>query len=576
MFLWVRPTWYHASMIFASGIACPSRRALCCLLVLLVVLTGGCFSPRPETDNFMPVSTVRETPATSRDFTVPTFPEEAPVSGELRMLLPDPDSYHPLEVSDRRYRQILPLLHDSLFTWTANGALTFGLVQTAAWSDGQTSLVLSLRQGQRWQDSDEEITAADVVATLEAILRRPASPWYAGLDRVRRIASLDQFRVEISLGRPDPYLVYALTFPVLKASWLAGDHGRFSPSSGPYRAIELSSEGGLVLERNPAYPGSQDYLVPRIRIRFYRDIADASRAMLDDEADLLALDREGYARMHRSGALSISRFPCERYYYVHYLAEEGRPLANTGLFRAVKAELTDLSSAGTSRAGRAQAAWKPLPTLATFALPFVPTFASVWPAATRLFAGSPFKEAADWSPNPESAPLRLIHLHAAFDETLAQALARRLEEVGIRVEVAGLGAETYDQAIAAGSYDLCLASRDLGHVPDPLWLYAPGSGHGPDPGYEWSGAAPTDWTETLVALRHYRLPAGVLEPFADPAWRGLVAACEADGPFSSIGFLYEGVILGDRLQGPQPRNCYRPYALIEENWTWSGSSLLPE
>ncbi|MDI9498093.1 MAG: ABC transporter substrate-binding protein [Bacillota bacterium] len=563
-------------MIFIPSIAGPPRRAFCCILILLVVLTGGCFSPPPESDGSTTDPEAREASGTAQEYAVPTFPEEAPVSGELRMLLPEPDSYYPLEVRDRRYRQILPLLHDSLFTWTANGALTFGMVETAAWTDSQTSLVLSLRPGQRWQDSDDEITAADVVATLEAILRQPASPWYAGLDRVRRIASLDQYRVEISLSRPDPYLVYALTFPVLKAGWLAGDRSSFPPSSGPYRATGLSREEGLVLERNPAYPGSADYLVPRIRIRFYRDIADASRAMLDDEADLLALDQEGYARMHRSGALSISRFPCERYFYVHYQAGEGRALANADLFRAVKAELTDLSSGRTSRAGRAQTAWEPQPLLATFALPFVPTFASVWPAATQLFAGSSLKDAAGWTPDPEAAPLRLIFRHGDFDETLAEALARRLETVGIRIEVAGLGAETYDNAIADQAYDLCLASCELGHIPDPLWLYAPGSGHGPEPGYEWSQAAPSDWTESLAALRRYRLPAGVLEPFADPAWRELVAACEAEGPFSSIGFLYEGVILGDRLQGPQPRNCYRPYALIEENWTWSGSSLSPE
>lgn len=540
------------------------------------MLTGGCFLPGSQTTQSVQPPVPQESLETSAPVTVPTFPRETPVSGELRMLLPEPDSYHPLEVTSRRYRQILPLLYDSLFTWTANGALDFGLVQTAAWSENRTSLVLSLRQGQKWPDSEEELTAADVVATLQAIMNRPDSPWYPGLNQVRRIASLDQYRVEISLHRQDPYLVYALTFPVLKAGWLAGDHGSFSPSSGPYRAVGLSREEGLVLEQNPGYPGSRDYLIPRIRIRFYSDFADASRAILDDRADLLPLATEDYGLMHRSGALSISRFPGTTFYYVHYQAQEGKPLANRHLFLAVKAELTDLSSAATSRAGRALAAWEPLPFLATFALPFVPTFASVWPAATRLFTGSSLTDDDGWTPAPEAAPLRLIYSHGSIRERLAEALARRLENAGIRAEAVGLGAETYDEAIAEGNYDLCLASREINHIPDPLWLYDTASSHGPEPGHEWSQETPTDWEKALGDLGRYRLPVGILEPFADPDWRRRVAACELEGPFSSIGFLYEGIILGDRFQGPQPRNSYRPYALIEENWTWSGSSLSPE
>ena len=522
------------------------------------------------------------TTATSRPLTALTPPTQSseqatetqprPVSGTLRLDLPGPNSFDPLRVTSSAYRQLLPLLYSSLFRIGPDGTLEAQLVASYDWQGDRRRLSLRLRDDYGWSD-EGQIGAGDVIATLEAIRRTPDSPWYAGVSRIRRATALDDQQLELDFAQADPFALYGLTFPVLRGDWLRGERRTFAPSSGPYRAARVEGNEAIGLSQNVGYPEQAQLLIPEIELRFTSSFESSVSRMLDDHIDLLPMQPQHYLTYHRSGHLSMQRFASRRFYYLHYgLSEGGAFDAESGLFEQVKALLTDISNAAAVPAGLTLEHWLPRELIEPFALPIVPTFASGWPAATRLFTEHPLTFDPDYQYPEGRSALRLIHAHEPFSQMLASRIIERLAAYGIRAEASDLGAEDYDEAIAEGDYDLCLAYNSLGDIPDPLWLYSPTSGHGPETGQSWSAKSPLGWSRALAALRSYRLPEGIDDPFQDPNWATLVSNCERLGPFTSLGCLYEGMIYGERVQGPRPRNAFNPLGRIEEMWIWSGPS----
>ena len=145
-------------------------------------------------------------------------------------------------------RVLCEALYEGLFEVTDNFTAENVLCESYE-SDG-TTFTFRLRGDVAFW-SGEMLTAADVVASLQAAWHNDSSPFYNRLTEVSSIEAMDDQTVRIVLTSPNVYFPRLLDIPIYRAG--SADSGSFADGTGPYRPVE--QQGRWTLEANENWHG---------------------------------------------------------------------------------------------------------------------------------------------------------------------------------------------------------------------------------------------------------------------------------------------------------------------------------
>ena len=145
-------------------------------------------------------------------------------------------------------RVLCEALYESLFEVTSN--FTAENVLCESYEGDGTTFAFTLR-GDVTFWSGEPLTAADVVASLEAAHYNESSPFYNRLTEVSSIEAVGTNQVRIVLSSPNINFPRLLDIPIYREG--SADSGSFADGTGPYRPVE--GENQWTLEANENWHG---------------------------------------------------------------------------------------------------------------------------------------------------------------------------------------------------------------------------------------------------------------------------------------------------------------------------------
>lgn len=145
-------------------------------------------------------------------------------------------------------RVLCEALYEGLFEVTSN--FTAENVLCESYEGDGTTFTFTLR-GDVTFWSGEPLTAADVVASLEAAHYNESSPFYNRLTEVSSIEAVGTNQVRIVLSSPNINFPRLLDIPIYRED--SADSGSFADGTGPYRPVE--GENQWTLEANENWHG---------------------------------------------------------------------------------------------------------------------------------------------------------------------------------------------------------------------------------------------------------------------------------------------------------------------------------
>ncbi|NJP39478.1 hypothetical protein HCH52_00155 [Oscillospiraceae bacterium HV4-5-C5C] len=547
---------------------------------------------------------------------------QTPVSGTLRLAYELPSDYDPLATTDDSYRDLLPLLYQSLFRVDQTQGLQGQLCVEAAWQDQGLTLAIELSEGMYFADG-QPVQAADIAASYQLIGELADSPYKEGLSNVASIEITGDKQLSIHLKQADPWLCYALTFPVLPASWVDSDRQAFPQGSGLYAMTGLDQSGNMTLELNPYHPDNSSALIKTISVTAYDSFTEEAAAFESDEVDLLPVSEENYRERRQRLGVEVQTYAGSELYYLNYNRQSGL-FSQDEAFYALKQLLLYQSETlqQTSWPDRSGTLGD---VLELFPYPFNADIVSDWPLARTDSLMQAFRSLNGLGQEADIVSVAALTVNRELDseqqlrlivgddpvtqEPLAETLATYLESCGIPVNVSVLNDDDYAKAVSEGDYDLALANRQFtaNTSPNIMEMFetllpavsaaSPSATPEAETAATAKSAAATAETTVITAQQSEAARTAAIEealgsgfaqawsdweryletgqyptdPLEDETLQTILDRLTAYAPFSVLGSAREGLMISNRVQGSLNASAENPYTDISEVWIWSGT-----
>ncbi|MGH3695573.1 MAG: ABC transporter substrate-binding protein [Pseudonocardiaceae bacterium] len=323
--------------------------------------------------------------------------------------------------------------------------------------DGLT-VTLALHDGVRWHDG-EPLTAQDVVFTYRAFLN-PAVATTLRDELYDTLASVDavgERTVRFGLSRVDPAFLDKLTLGIVPEHVLAGQDLNTTPfnlapvGTGPFVFDELRSGERMTLRANPDYYGGKAGIA-RVVFSFVPDENVRATRLRSGELDVDAVglpprvaDEVGTAE-----GVELIRIPGES--TLMHLPHQNPLFADLAVREAVNLAVDREAIAKGVFAGAARPTVSPIPD---------GHWADSNVAVPRrdLTAARATLDAAGWKPGPDGVRQRGDQRLAfslgysagsAVSNNVGLAVRDQLAEIGMRVELEGLGFEAFSEKLGQG------------------------------------------------------------------------------------------------------------------------------
>lgn len=253
----------------------------------------------------------------------------------------DPTSLDPLKYNVFGVYNLLGLVYNSLYRWTEDGELENELASAEAEvSEDGLTVTIPIREGVEFHDGSP-LTAEDVAFTIENVINpENGSIWYAGLSPITKVATPDDFTVELTLKRRHSVLTGILAqVPVISADTEyvpTETYARTMMGSGPFKFVEWNQGVQVELERNEDYFVEDQPYLDGVVMRTVKEDAGRMANIASGSSDVMPMvpfnqiealeDRGVNVRVTDRSALSPTIFPSMK---------EGRPTSDPAFRRAV-------------------------------------------------------------------------------------------------------------------------------------------------------------------------------------------------------------------------------------------------
>ncbi len=394
----------------------------------------------------------------------------------------------PLLPVERDVLSIYQLVYESLITIDDDFVPQGSLAQSWDMSSNGKTWTFYLRPGVYFSDGTP-LTAQDVVATAQYILNRANDEnttdhgFYSNLKYfVSSISARDESTVVIKTGKRPYYgLLYALTFPIVKASEVDSDNPL---GTGPYQINAFAAGDYAWLQANPNWWKMQPH-VQEIMFSFH----DTQKAVIESyeyaRVDA-AFTRSIAGAQYKSGISSLS---------ISYRTNQLECLlmnnSSSELTKNVRMAIRHLVDTGkiisNVYSGMAMATNLPFyPGTWTYNDSLSSYFVRNTEEAKRLL------EADGWYDSDEDGTLdrlndegKLVNLHLRFyvyEEPendvrveAANMISDMMATVGISSTVETMTMAAVQEKLSAGSYDLALVAFSMDTCPDPGFMLMRGN-----------------------------------------------------------------------------------------------------
>lgn len=213
-----------------------------------------------------------------------------------RMPISDPASeIDPLLESDHSALAITGLVTEPLVSLNAAGELNPRLA--TAWSPSDDGLVWTVTLRDARFNDGSPVTAADVVATFDAIIApdslSPARSAFAGI--LSAVTATDDDTVEFALARPFsdfPLLLTGTNTGILPADYVPGTWLENPVGAGQFLLQDYSVGTGATYVRNPDYWNADEIELDGVELKMFPDFQASLLAFQAGELDRIGLTVE--------------------------------------------------------------------------------------------------------------------------------------------------------------------------------------------------------------------------------------------------------------------------------------------
>lgn len=406
--------------------------------------------------------------------------------GELRLAMPaSPASTHPLYLKETSMVDLCWLVFEPLISLDEDNLPSSCLADSWEYDSEQGIYIIKIRSGVQWHGDRGEVTANDVVFTLEQILSDVNSIYNKQLSKyIQSVSLIDLYTVAITPRINSYALLYCLNVPVIPQSYYQGLNGETSISpvgSGPYKVLEanIGQSSNMTLGINEKWWKKQPY-IELIKARGYEDNDSALAAFERGELDCINTDKltvDVYAMKENVQALE---YPS---YYYDFLAVnmERDALADKKVRQAISYAIDRKSIVSNIYINHAVLS----------ETPFMPGTVLNDTSAVRydhsVGTAGELLDSAGWLKNEEGLRVKDGQILALEIITLentdnpvkkdtAEAIADQLGAIGITATVSALEIEELKRRINERDFDLLLTQAYLSGTPDMDFIYS-GSGN---------------------------------------------------------------------------------------------------
>ena len=493
--------------------------------------------------------------------TASSLPTQAS-GGILRLWWPPRDSLNPLHETTHAGQAVNRLVYQSLYTITPEDRIEADLAESMQVLEMGQLLLITIRPDITYHDGSP-VRAADVAASLQQLIAEGnQSIWRSSLDAVQSTAALSEQVLEIRLNQPDPWIAWALTFPIIPADLAESADWTIIPGSGLYRIEAYDPAEGLRLVRVDANETRQ---AQKILVRTCRDQLEAMQALERDELDLVLLDTRLLHLYTVRSSLKIDFFSGNELIFASYNTDIGHLLHDAATLALLKQTISRWRDENDEFPDWAEPSPLGLPLRS-----WLVSGDAEKPLSVLL------DEPAGWPENPVN--LRLIApVRDQRRSRFAEDIAAVLKQAQIPVTIELLETEPFTAQLTSKEYDLALLSAQLPDTPMPgFFLLDPlpdlYSGLAAVAAHEGGLADLLLWRTRWQQLQPTAAKAYERARTADPVWQEALIQASARSSWDSICLPHMGLVYGDRVSGRCRPSRYMPYENIEELWIWSGLS----
>ena len=385
--------------------------------------------------------------------------------------------FNPLSVTNRDVISADMLVYESLIELDDTGKPTTCLSTSWTAEDGGWTWYFSIREGVLFHNG-AELTAADVVATLNYILTNNCGVWAQPLSAmVESCEATDEYTLKVTARTPSYGLLYAMTFPVVPASGLSL---ALPSGTGPYRVVQASAGSLMRLERNDNW-WKRAPTLDTIEIRNFANF-DSALGQLDIKAvDAVATRSTAAARFRGVNAYSVTDYVTRQLECLVPNLDSDSPVSDLNVRKAIMQALDKqalIDNVYLAMATQADACVAPGNWLYE---PLAEVYDTDEEGARAYLA------AAGWTDVDEDDILekqRANESYAQLDIKLityeepdfparqdaATLIAEQLSVVGFNVSIEVMEQQELLDAIDKGDYDLALVGYYLSMVPDYTFM----------------------------------------------------------------------------------------------------------
>ncbi|WP_067928795.1 ABC transporter substrate-binding protein [Alicyclobacillus shizuokensis] len=397
-------------------------------------------------------------------------------------------------------------IYEPLYYYNLVGPEKYGILgKSMAWSNGNKTLTVTLRDNAKWSDG-QKFTSQDVVYTFNLLKKNPALDTSGVWQELADVKADGDYKVVFDFKKPDvPFAMYVLeTYIVPEHIWKNISDPRKTNNenpvgTGPY-VLDTFTSQDYKFKANPNY-----YLgkppVPEIEIPSYNSNDSANLALAKGEADWSSQFIPNIKNVY------TSKSPNNHYWFppnnnVQVIPNLKNPiLSNLTVRKAISLAIDRGALIQKAEYGYPQASNPTgvlLPIMKDWLDPSLPKqdteFTYNQQQAVKLLQDAGFKKNSNGIfETPDGKPLSFtMQVVAGWTDwdMSAQLIAQDLQKVGIKVQVQQQQYGGYISMLQSHKFELAIYSSGTG--PNPYYIYKTTYGTGGPQNYEQFSNAEVD------------------------------------------------------------------------------------
>lgn len=417
--------------------------------------------------------------------------ESKPVAGGvLHLASIEPKSLNPLTVNSQSYKDIVPLLFNSLYEMDSTGMPKALLANDETYTGNGDSCTVSIREGLKWS-SGEDVTLKDIKYSFD-LLKSQADSMYGSLVKDIESCRIKDNTILFKFKNNQPLKKECLTFPIVRNGTKNEKKG--ISTSGLYKVTEYVNLDRMTLRVNESYKLGEKPYIPTVEVMFINDPEVFVTAFQSQEVDVVnirSFDWSKYeeirgteakeyftgemeilgfntnhellrdSRMRKAIAYGIDRVKLMEKYVINNGSVSDVPIL-PGTWLSDAGSLSYQLSYSESKALLADAKENPLKPIVTP----TPTLSTPTPTLTPTPTITPTPKVTQTKKNVRIKFELLVNEENINRMKEAEEIRDSLKEIGIDLTIQKLSFPLYNDRIRTGNYELYLGAAELPAIQD--------------------------------------------------------------------------------------------------------------